>query len=68
MVSAVWYESEWRGLEGEWLVGVALARKIINNAVGQVQPPHIDGNSGKVITVGSYDLQLRGDCSVHESR
>ena len=43
---------------------VTLARKMTNDAVGQAQPPHIDGNSGNVITVGSYDLQLSGECSV----
>ena len=37
-----------------WLT---LVRKMTTDAVGQAQPPHIDGNSGNVIIVGSYDLQ-----------
>ena len=42
----------------------SLERKMTNDAVGQAQPPHIDGTSGNMITVGSYDLQLSGECSV----
>ena len=46
------------------MAGVVLSKKITNDAVKQAQPPHIDGNSGNVITVGSYDLQMSGECSV----